>query len=676
MRNFFFFFFLSILIINVFSKFTEEQRHLFLQKLTDKISIENLSKDFNTIKNGIVKDENEDEYYGIKYDKTKIDGIISKYNFPQSFNFLEKYGIEPIVKNQKSCGCCWSHSATTALAYRFKKAYNISVDLSPQDGVSCYIRDCEFGNSILDAQLNLIRNGTVTEGCLPFTSDDGETIPKCPTECADGSEFIKYKAKNAYITRDYYSEETFYDIVALIMDQLETYGPVISGIICYEDFKDHRHDEGDCKNFIYKYDGEADNNGGHAVTIVGYGLEGDRYYWLVQNSWGNGYCDNGFIKVEFGQIGIEQVSFAEAYLPNEKATPNEIDLSFESIDGKCVLDINDFSESQSWNNSFEVNFEKVDNNKEIMKFICGKVKNQDDEVSLNCLTEELKFHQIGEYKFKNLSSLGTENNFIAKYNFEDKKFSFYSWDLIYPIYVDYQNYFISEKGSKIIFYYEKYGNYKNIPNIYSDANNNKNLKNCKQFTFFFENFISCEIDSDELEYFDYLHQTSDSPILYTSYCGYKFSAYTFVYRLDKNSYPVFRVKSARMDDIKKITAETEIRVTVGVEGSISDFNQTQQFLMFGYIQRDIKSEVIYYCYATKPESVVIDHIIICTPNIKEGEYPFTRAYFYPYVIPIENDFPYEIIINKEIKILKGDEKDFGNYLKISKILILSLLILF
>ena len=676
MKYFSSFIFLSILFINAFSKFTKEQRHLFLQKLTDKISPEKISKDFNTIKNEIVRDEGEDQHHGIEYNKTIIDQIIEKYNFPRTFNYLEENGIEPIVKNQKSCGCCWSHSATTALSYRFKKAYNIDVNLSPQDGLSCYIRDCDLGNSILDAQLNLIRNGTLTEGCFPFTSDDGQTIPKCPTECEDGSDFIKYKAKNAYMTRDYYSEATFYDIVALIMDQLETYGPVISAITCYEDFRDHRHDGGDCKNYIYKYDGEAENAGGHAVTIVGYGFEGDRYYWLVQNSWGKTYCDNGFIKVEFGQIGIEQVSFAEAYLPSDQATPNVIDLSLESIHEKCLLNINDLSQSQNWNNSFEVNFEKVDNNKEIIKFICGKVKNQDDEVSLNCLTEELKFHQMGEYKFKNLSSLGTENNFIAESSFEDKKFSFYSWDHLYPSFVDYQYYYISEKGSKIIFYYEKYGNYKNIPKIYSDANNNKNLKNCKQFTFFFENFISCEIDSDELEYFDYLNQPSDKPILYTSYCGYKFSADTFVYRLNKSENPVFRVKSARMDNIEKITAETEIRVTVGVEGSISNFNQTQEFLIFGYIQRDIKSEVIFYCNATRPESVGKDHVIICTPNIREGEFGFIRAYFYPYVIPIENYFPYEIIINKEIKVLKGDETEFGNYLKISKILILSLLILF
>ena len=671
MKLFPFFLFL-ILFYTTNSKMAEEQRRYFLHKLTDKISPENIAR-------GLFKNEGENEYYGIKYDKNKIDEIINKYDFTPNYNYLEEYNIEPIIKNQERCGCCWSHSATTALSYRFKKAYNINVDLSPQDGLSCYIKDCKLGNSILDAQLNLIKNGTVTEGCFHFQSADGITIPECPSECEDGSEFIKYKAKNAYLTRDYYSEDTFYDIVALIMDQLETYGPVISAITAYEDFVGLPCNGDECKDYIYKYDGKSKETSGHAVTIIGFGLEGNRYYWLCQNSWGTGYGYKGFVKIEFGQIGIEQVSFAEAYLPNDKVTPNEIDLSFESLSGICELKIIDSNQSKDWNNSFEVNFEKVDDNNEIIKFICGKSKNYNNTELLKCFTEELKFHKIGEYQYKNLSSLGIENNFIPSDNFERQKFNFYSWDRIYQYFADYQTFFISEKGSKILFYNEYYGNDKIQIQIYSDFNNSKSLKNCKRF-FFIEYFISCEIDNDELDYFNYLNEASDSPIVYTSYCGGKISANTVVYRLNKNEYPVFRIKSARMDNIAEIREDTEIRVTVGVEGSISNYNQTQEFLLFGYVQinldeKDI-SQIIFYCDATRPESVGKDHIFICTPNIKEGRHEFKRVYFYPYAFPLENDIPYEVIINKEIKVLKGDETDFGEYLKISNIFILALLILF
>ena len=60
----------------------------------------------------------------IKYNKSKIDEILKKYNFPQNYNFLEEHNITANVKNQARCGSCWSFSATSALAYRYKYIYD------------------------------------------------------------------------------------------------------------------------------------------------------------------------------------------------------------------------------------------------------------------------------------------------------------------------------------------------------------------------------------------------------------------------------------------------------------------------------------------------------------------------------------------------------------------------
>lgn len=44
--------------------------------------------------------------------------------------------------------------------------------------------------------------------------------------------------------------------------------------------------------------GENDIN--HAVLIVGYDRTTDIPYYIVQNSWGEEFADNGFVKIAFG----------------------------------------------------------------------------------------------------------------------------------------------------------------------------------------------------------------------------------------------------------------------------------------------------------------------------------------------------------------------------------------
>jgi hypothetical protein len=247
----------------------------------------------------------------------------------------------------------------------------INISLSPQEGISCYLPTCSGVKNINDYQLTLVKNGTLTEQCFPFTSSDGKTIPECPTTCQDGSEFKKFHAQNAYSAKNT-NQKDFYDLVILIMDQLITEGPIIAQFTISEDFNKFADNKEKCLNDVYTYDGTSRKTGTQFVTIIGYGLLNNKFYWLIQNSFGENWCDHGFMKMEIGQF--LWISFSEPYIPPEQVTPVDIEVFLESVEPfDCYLKVNTTSSLDKWKNSLYVKFTHENGGQDI-EFQIGKNK--------------------------------------------------------------------------------------------------------------------------------------------------------------------------------------------------------------------------------------------------------------------------------------------------------------
>lgn len=210
--------------------------------------------------------------------------------------------IHPI-RNQLKCGSCWAFASSEVLSDRFCIASEGKVDviLSPQDLVSCDFLDkgCN-GGSLLFSWIYLRLFGIVTDECKPYTSGDG-TVAKCnylKFSCeTEGVEYKKYKAKNFY----------FLQSITAIKEDIVKYGPIETGFYVYDDFMSY-------KSGIYKKGPGAVLKGGHAVKIIGWGKEGEQEYWIVANSWGPEWGEEGFFRIAFGECGIENVMSGTAGL--------------------------------------------------------------------------------------------------------------------------------------------------------------------------------------------------------------------------------------------------------------------------------------------------------------------------------------------------------------------------
>ena len=643
-------FILLLSFANVYTEMSIEERNFLYNKYVKEINFN--KKDLmytKTISNKYTTPD-------IKYDFNKIKELIKKYNFPETYNFFEDETITPQIKHQGKCGSCWAFSSTSSLSYRFQKL-GIDVDLSPQYLVSCFDKACD-GADLINTEFYLVKNGTVTESCMPYSSGNN-IVEECITKCKSDEEMKLYYSKNAYSTNNNYDEENFYDIVAIIMDQLINIGPVVSSIDTYKDFGS-LHRKKLCLD-IYRHNiSDLEEPGSHAVIIIGYGFANNKFYWIIQNSWGLEFCDKGFAKIEFGQIGLERITFSEPYI-QKNTIEKEIGVNL-MLGEDCRFTFNtDLNTDPSQENYFEMNFISINSPDNSIYYQCGfpslKTKNE----GVCDLSDDSYKKFKGNYKFSEYQSLKVKNSFKLNFpNLSGNEFLYYGLDYIDALY-DYDLYISGEKSSIVLRAYNYSEDDRLISNIYPNINSKEPLK-CQKLGLSNNNqtFLYCKFTEKQIN--ELGGNNFDLSLVYDIKCGQKKEMVATVYKLDTTKYPIFTITKILLYQ-KYLEDKSKITFFADIEGSISEFKGSNSFGAFIYIYiNNIKSIEFLHCDIPKPSKIENNYSINCFLyyNNKPKAY-FDKVELSPYFYPKVTSSPFEIIENvQDILVTEEDNEESGN----------------
>jgi C1A family cysteine protease len=203
----------------------------------------------------------------------------SAFGAPTSVDWRTK-GAVTSVKDQGQCGSCWTFSSTGAVEGSWAIATGKLIDLSEQQLVDCATGITYGSHGCNGGQMDgafkyIIEHGQCAASSYPYTSGTtltGGTCKTCTpvskiTSCSDVKPNDQISLKAAV------SQQPVSIAIEADTRYFQSYsGGVLTSTSCGTTLD-------------------------HGVLIVGYGNQNGQDYWLVKNSWGTTWGEQGYVKI-------------------------------------------------------------------------------------------------------------------------------------------------------------------------------------------------------------------------------------------------------------------------------------------------------------------------------------------------------------------------------------------
>jgi len=227
---------------------------------------------------------------------TDIAGVMKPFRYkdvapPEAIDWRAKNAVTP-VKNQGQCGSCWSFSTTGAIEGINAIKTGKLVSVSEQELIDCdRKKDQGCNGGMMDDAFTFVINnkGLASEAAYPYTATDGicsKTKSKTVVAHITGYEDVPSNSE-----ADLLKAVAMQPVSVAIEADQKSFQLYTGGV----------YDATDCGTQL-----------DHGVLVVGYGVDStsNKPFWIIKNSWGPTWGEDGFIRIlrntkaKEGQCGV------------------------------------------------------------------------------------------------------------------------------------------------------------------------------------------------------------------------------------------------------------------------------------------------------------------------------------------------------------------------------------